>query len=112
MEILLVLLPLLAAVSFAALLAYTLFFKMTFTVDAVHVRVRVFGWTVRKVALADIEYAANDWSYWNEHYNNTLNPQRMVLLRRRTGLFKDFLITPPVAQTFLNELAARGVTLR
>jgi hypothetical protein len=36
----------------------------------------------------------------------------MVLLRRRTGWFKSFLISPPAPQDFLKALAAKGVTVR
>jgi hypothetical protein len=36
----------------------------------------------------------------------------MVLIRRRTGWFKNFLISPPSPQQFLLELAAKGVTVR
>jgi hypothetical protein len=36
----------------------------------------------------------------------------MIMLRRRTGWFKNFLISPPVPQEFLRELAAKGVTIR
>jgi hypothetical protein len=36
----------------------------------------------------------------------------MILLRRRTGWFKNFLISPPSPPEFLKELVARGVTVR
>jgi len=112
MEVSLYLLLPLVNLAFLALLIHAIFWGMTFTVDVGHVRVRVYGWTVRKVAVSDIEYAAQDWVFWNEHWTNTVNPKRMVLLRRRTGWFKNFLISPPVPQDFLKELAAKGVTLR
>jgi hypothetical protein len=35
-----------------------------------------------------------------------------VLLRRRSGVFKSFLISPPSPPEFLKELAVRGVTVR
>jgi hypothetical protein len=41
-----------------------------------------------------------------------VNPKKMILLRRRTGLFKNFLISPPSPQQFLRELAAHGVMVR
>ena len=112
MELFLHLLPLVGSFAFAGLLLHAIFWGMTFTVDEAYVRVRVYGWTVRKVALSDIEYAAQDWAFWNEHWPNTVKPGTMVLLRRRTGLFKNFLISPPVPQDFLKELAAKGVTVR
>lgn len=112
MKDLLPLLPLLAPVILLAILGHAILWGMTFTVDATHVRVRVYGWTVRKVALPDIEYAAHDWKLWNEHWTNTINPKRMVLLRRRTGLIKNFIISPRDTAQFLAELQGRGVTLK
>jgi hypothetical protein len=109
------LLPLIAATAFllfALILVHAIFWGMTFTIDDVHVRVRVYGLTARKVALCDIEWAAQDWVFWNEHWTNTLNPRRMVLLRRRSGVFKSFLISPPSPSDFLRELGARDVAIR
>ena len=112
MEVFLHLLPLLGSLAFTGLLIHAIFWGMTFTIDEAFVRVRVYGRTARKVALNDIEWAAQDWCFWNEHYTNTVNPKQMILLRRRTGWFKSFLISPPLPPEFLKELAARGVTVR
>ena len=112
MEVFLHLLPLVGSFVFAGLLLHAIFWGMTFTVDEAYTRVRVYGWTVRKIAHSDVEWAAHDWVFWNEHWTNTANPKRMVLLRRRTGWFKNFVISPPVPQEFLKELAAKGVTVR
>jgi hypothetical protein len=112
MEFFLHLLPLVGSFVFAGLLIHAIFWGMTFTVDEAYMRVRMYGLTVRKVAVSDIEWAAQDWVFWNEHWTNTVNPKRMVLLRRRTGVFKNFLVSPPVPQTFLQELAAKGVAVR
>lgn len=112
MAVFLHLLPLFGALAIPAVLVHAIFWRMTFTVDEAYMRVRFYGYTTRKVALSDIEFAANDWVFWNEHWTNTVNPKRMVLLRRRTGLFKNFLISPPSPQDFLRELAARGVAVR
>jgi hypothetical protein len=112
MEVFLYLLPLFFALALSGLLIHAIFWGMKFSVDAGHVRVRVYGRTVRKVALSDIEWAAQDWCFWNEHYTNTVNPKKMLLMRRRTGWFKNFLISPPSPLEFLKELAAKGVTVR
>ena len=111
MEVFLHLLPLLTGVLILAGLLHAIFIGMTFTVDAAHVRVRAYGWTVRQVALTDIEYAARDWAFWNEHWTNTVNPRRLVLLRRRSGLFRNFLISPADPAAFLAELKAAGVVV-
>jgi len=112
MEFFLHLLPLVGSFVFAGLLIHAIFWGMTFTVDEAYMRVRMYGLTVRKVAVSDIEWAAQDWVFWNEHWTNTVDPKRMVLLRRRTGWFKNFLISPPSPSEFLKELAAKGVRVR
>jgi len=112
MEVFLHLLPLLTGVLILAGLLHAIFIGMTFTVDAAHVRVRAYGWTVRQVALTDIEYAARDWAFWNEHWTNTVNPRRLVLLRRRSGLFRNFLLSPAEPAAFLEELRAAGVVVK
>jgi hypothetical protein len=112
MELFLHFLPLVIALAIPLFLIHAIFWGMTFTIDVGHVRVRVYGLTVRKVALSDIEYAAQDWAFWNEHWTNTVKPGKMVLLRRRTGLFKNFLISPSSPIVFLNELGAYGVKVR
>lgn len=112
MEVFLHLLPLFFALGLCGLLIHAIFWGMTFVLDVGHVRVRIYGWTVRKVALSDIEYAARDWAFWNEHWTNTVSSKRLVLLRRRTGLVRNFLISPAEPQEFLKELASKGVTVR
>lgn len=112
MEVFLYVLPAVLALAFPVLLIHAIFWGMTFTVDEAYMRVRIYGCTTRKIALSDIEFAAQDWVFWNEHWTNTVNPKKMVLLRRRTGLFKNFLVSPPSPQDFLKELAAKGVTVR
>ncbi len=112
MEVILCLLPLVLALAFPVVLIHAIFWGMTFTVDEAYMRVRMYGWTVRKVALSDIEWAAQGWCFWNEHWTSTVDPKKMVRLRRRTGAFKNFLISPPSPQEFLKELAAKGVTIK
>jgi len=112
MEVCLALLPWVLALLVPAVLAHAIFRGMTFAVDEAFVRVRVYGLTARKVALADLEWAAQDWAVWNEHWTDTVRPSKLLLLRRRTGWFKNFLISPPSPQDFLRQLAARGVTVR
>jgi hypothetical protein len=106
------LLPTILGTGILLVLAHAILWGMTFTIDDLHVRVRVYGRSVRKVALSDIEWAAPDWALVNEHWTNTINPRRIVLLRRRTGIMKNFLISPLSREDFLNDLAAYGVTIR
>jgi len=86
--------------------------NMQYTVDSCFVRVLFFGCTIRKIAISDVEYADKKWKWWNEHYHNTLNPRKIIRLRRRTGGFRNFIITPPDPDLFLSELAAQGISLR
>ena len=112
MEIFLHLLPFVASLAILAFFVHAIFWAMTFTVDEAYLRVRFYGYTARKIALSDIEWAAQDWAFWNEHWTNTFSMDRIVLIRRRTGLFKNFHISPPSPQEFLGELGGRGVTIR
>lgn len=73
MEVFLHLLPLIGSFVFTGILIHAIFWGMTFTVDEAYLRVRVYGRTVRKIALSDVEWAAQDWCFWNEHYTNTVN---------------------------------------
>lgn len=104
--------PFLFTVGILIVLVFTIFFAMSFTVDDVYVRVRVYGWTVRKVALADIAWADQKVVFWNEHYTSSLSPRRVVRLRRRTGLIPNFIITPEDPRDFLCSLEIRGVEVR
>jgi len=112
MALFLHLLPLLAVVAALALVTHAVFWGMTFQVADVHVRVRVYGFTVRKVALADIAWDDRGCPLWNEHYTSSLNRKNVVCLRRRSGLIKNFIITPPNPDAFFAELRARGVEVR
>lgn len=106
------LLPLLIVLLTLCFLGHAIFCGMHFRLDDNHVCVVVYGFTARKIALSDIAWADRQWSLWNEHYTSSLNPRRIVRLRRHTGFLRDFLITPPEAAAFLRELAARGVEIR
>jgi len=64
MEVFLHLLPLIGSLVFTGLLIHAIFWGMTFTVDEAYVRVRFYGWAARKVALRDIEWAAQDCPAW------------------------------------------------
>gem|GEM_PF-987413 len=111
-ELLVHLAPLILAVIAACLLAWAVCAGMSFAVDGTHVRVLMFGRTIRRVALSDIEWADRRWDFWNEHYAVSLRPSRVVRLRRRTGLFRSFIITPPDGASFITLLRERGVTIR
>jgi hypothetical protein len=82
--------------------------RIRYVVDDRHVRVKLFGLTLRKIALADIEFADTVGPFWNEHWCNTFWAfGRVVRLRRRSGLIRNFIITPANRDTFLTELRAK-----
>ena len=79
--------------------------RIRYAIDDQHVRVKLFGLTLRKIALADIEFADTNCPLWNEHWCNTFFAWgRSVRLRRRTGIARNFIITPAHRDTFLDEL--------
>ena len=86
--------------------------QMRFEISGSHVEVRLFGWRVRGIALSDIEYADRSWCWVSEHYNTTLDPRRVVRIRRRSGLNRNFVITPSDPAAFLVGLAGAGVEIR
>ena len=75
------------------------------------VQVRIGSWVVRCVRLADIEAAdVRPWAQavwtWNEHWSN-LSPSRFVVLRRRSGWVRTFIVNPPDPEGFLADLRRR-----
>jgi hypothetical protein len=104
--------PLLLALTFCASLVWALCANITYSIDTTHVRVLFFGCTLRKIALNDIEFADKSWKWWNEHYNNSLIPSRIIRIRRRSGWIRNFIITPHAPDVFLSDLASKGVPVR
>ena len=88
-------------------LVFWLVMQIRYVVDECHVRVKLFGATLRKIALTDIEFADTSMPFWNEHWCNTLWPcGRVVRLRRKTGLIRNFIITPPDRDSFIEQVRA------
>ena len=86
--------------------------NITFDISQDMVRIQLFGITLRRIALSDIEFADRTWCWWNEHYNTTLNPKRIIRLRRRSGIIRNLIITPKDPDAFLSELAEHGIPIR
>ena len=82
--------------------------SLRYIVDDRYVRVVCWGITFRKIALTDIVNISTDAPLWNEHWCNTiLVGGRTVCLRRRTGLFRNFIITPKNRDEFIRDLRQR-----
>lgn len=76
--------------------------RIRYAVDDKFVRVVLFGITVRKVALSDIEdvFAGRPW--WHEHWDNTIWVfSRSITIRRKSGLIRNFCITPTNPEEFI-----------
>jgi hypothetical protein len=87
--------------------------RIRYTVDGRHLRVRLGRLTLRKIALSDIESVDTRWCFWNEHWCNTFWPRgRIVRIRRRSGLFRNFVITPADRDKVLHKLQERLYAIR
>jgi hypothetical protein len=87
--------------------------RIGYAIDDRYVRVVLGGATLRKVALADIESVDTKWAAWNEHWCNALLPfGRVVRIRRRSGLIRNFIITPVDRDEFIRQLRERLVANR
>ena len=91
-------------------------FPFTYAVTAAEVQVRLGRWVCRRVALTDIERAdvraLGRVPWWNEHWSNfspAFGP--WVVLRRRSGWFRNFVFNPPDPQGFLDELRRQAPQL-
>jgi hypothetical protein len=70
-----------------------------------HLEIRLFGIRLRRLALNDIRYVSKHRSGWGEVWWNTPWPaKRILVIRRRTGWCKNFIITPANRYVFKSEL--------
>jgi len=84
---------------------------LNFRVTESEVQVRVGRWVVRRIPLGDIARAEVGSTLrvplWNEHWCN-LWPFRTVVLRRKSGWIRTFIINPPDPEAFLADLRRRA----
>ena len=79
--------------------------RLEYSIARKHFRVTLFGVCLRRVRLSNIESVSKRRSGWSEKWFNTLKPSHRVLyIRRRRGLFRDFGITPKNRYAFRVEL--------
>ena len=82
--------------------------RIRYVIDDQFVRVRLWRWTLRKIALADIMTVDTKMPFWNEHWCNTYWMfGRVVRIRRKTGWIRNFIITPDNRDEFIHQLQAR-----
>ena len=85
---------LLGAVVSAGMLG-SLALQLRYVLTGRHLKVTLFGLCLRRIRLADIESVSKRQAHYAEKWYNTLKPShRMLVIRRRRGWFKEFIITP------------------
>src|ERR1044071_8094292 len=90
----LVVFALLGAVGSAGLLGL-LASQLRYVLTGRHLKVTLFGLCLRRIRLADIESVSKRQAHYAEKWYNTLKPShRTLVIRRRRGWFKEFIITP------------------
>ena len=86
-------------------LAIVLLLRLRYAVTEKHLRVTLFGLCLRRVRLSEIERVSKRQSGPAEKWHNTLKPShRILVIRRRHGLLKEFVITPKNRYVFKAEL--------
>ena len=98
-------LRLLLAGFIAITIALSLCREINYRITSGYLEIRLFGIRLRRLALADIRYISKHRSYWGEVWWNTLWPsKRILVIRRRSGWCKNFIITPENRYVFKAEL--------
>jgi len=70
-------------------------------------------WPVRRIRYDDIESVRRGYRFWNEHWTSRIDISRTaVTIRRRSGIMKNFVITPDDPDAFVSELQGRLHTSR
>jgi uncharacterized protein (UPF0248 family) len=86
-------------------LAVALLLRVRYAITDNHLKVTLFGLRLRRIRLSDIERVSKRQSGPAEKWHNTLKPShRILVIRRRRGLLKEFIITPRNRYTFKAEL--------
>ena len=82
--------------------------RIAYVVDERYLRVVLGKVTLRKIALSDIAFVDTAAPFWNEHWCNTVfTGKRVVRIRRRTGLIRNFIITPVNRHDLLRQIQSR-----
>ena len=72
------------------------------------VEVLVGRWPMRRIRYDDIESVRCGYTFWNEHWTARLDVWRTaVTIRRRSGIMRNFVITPDDPEAFVSELQRR-----
>jgi hypothetical protein len=88
------------------LAAIALMTRIRYRVGSRHVKVLLFGVCIRRLALRNIESVSKrPGSGLAERWHSTMRPKhRMLVLRKKRGLFKNFIITPKNRYVFRTDV--------
>src|SRR5215831_7533026 len=80
--------------------------RIRYRIGSRHVKVLLFGLVIRRVALISIDAVSKRRGQgWTEYWWCTLRPKhRVLVLRRKRGLFRNFVITPKNRYIFRTDL--------
>ena len=79
--------------------------RLRYVLTTRHLKVTLFGLCLRRIRLSDIESVSKRQAHWAEKWYNTWKPShRILVVRRRRGWFKDFIVTPKNRYVFKAEL--------
>jgi hypothetical protein len=79
--------------------------RINYHITARHLQVTWLGLPVRRIRLDDIKYISTKPSVWGEKWFNTLRVgNRLLVIHRRSGWFRHFLISPKNPFVFKTEL--------
>ena len=86
-------------------LSLSLIALIRYRITSRHLEIRFLGICLRRLLLDDIRYISKRRSGWSEFWWNTLWPaKRILVIRRRSGWLKNFVITPQSRYAFKAEL--------
>src|SRR5690242_1599500 len=79
--------------------------QLRYVITDRHLKVTLFGISLRRINLSDIECVSKRRSGLAEKWHNTLSPShRVIVVRRRRGWLRDFVVTPKNRYVFKTEL--------
>ena len=86
-------------------LGVSLALQLRYVITDRHLKVTLFGISLRRINLSDIECVSKRRSGLAEKWHNTLSPShRVIVVRRRRGWLRDFVVTPKNRYVFKTEL--------
>ena len=80
---------------------------MEFYLGTKGLEIKLFGFVLRRIRYADMQEVSGGFGFGlTEHWTN-LWPWKFVTIRRKTGLFKNFVINPREREIFIADLRRR-----